>query len=132
MKKVNVDGMFGLFSNEPVVFTQETVFGLNVGDKVKQIGKRKITGTNKHGTTSSNRVDTFTTPLEYTGTTMQVLNEGEGELKAMAFRIQEPDISGLKENEFLYLLYFVCGNELLVPHLDNLTLRIYKPHFEKV
>lgn len=109
-------------------FNQESFKDLNVGDRVTQIGKPKITKDNVTGITSSNRVDVFTTPAEYAGTIIEVINEPS---KALAFRIFPPDVTGMEENECLYALYFINFDELLVPTIENKSIRIYKSFFVK-
>lgn len=120
VERVSVQGIPHLLCEAPQIFSTESLFGLKVGDKIKQIGKPKVTAKNKSGETSSNRVDHFETPLEYAGTTVQSLYENmENPRKALAFRIQAPDVTGLVEGQYLYILYFLGVDELIQ---SNLTL----------
>lgn len=116
-------------------FKDESLFGLNVGDKIKQIGKPKITSKNKTGITSSNRVDTFKGFAEYVGTDMRKVNEDEEDSLVMVFKLSSEDITGITD-QFVYAIYFVAGEgadqELLVPALDHAGIYIFKPHFEKI
>lgn len=128
VKRVLVNDAPHLLCKGPGIFIKEAYQDLQVGDRVSQIGKPQITKNNKTGVTSSNRFDQFCTPVEYVGTTMEIINEPT---KALVFRIFPPDVTGMEEDECLYALYFINMDELIVPTIEDKSIRIYKSYFLK-
>lgn len=131
MKKVSIGGWPHLLGDAPGEFKKEAYHGLQVGDKIIQIGKPKITAQNSHGQTSSNRVDKFTPFIQYEGMYLMKLYEDSEEKDALAFRVLDPVVTGLRDDQYCYALYFPGIDELLLPNLDEGNIRIYKNHFVK-
>ena len=128
VKRVLINDAPHLLCKGPGIFIKEAYQDLQVGDRVSQIGKPQITKNNKSGVTSSNRYTQFNTPAEYVGTIMETINEPS---KALVFRIFPPDVTGMEEDECLYALYFLGIKELLVPTIEDQSIRIYKSFFVK-
>lgn len=133
--RINISGYRYLLSQGPAKFNNESIFGLNVGDKIKQIGVSLKSKTNKGGETCSNRFDRFETYLEYAGTRIMEINDQAK--KALLFRVKEPEITGLEPGQYLYCVYELLHEglndaELVRPNMDELTIRIYRPEFEKI
>lgn len=121
-----------LIKNEPYLlgnhnekFTEESFFGLKIGDLIKKVGKGK-------SETSSNRIDQFRKPIRYLGTYIATINKPE---KALVFEFHSDMVEGLEPDKCIYKLYFLCGSEIVVPGFDTQKyknhIRIYKPVFTK-
>ncbi|KKN20201.1 hypothetical protein LCGC14_0937820 [marine sediment metagenome] len=126
MKRVLLSGYTGLKGNN-IDFQPEPLFGLEVGTKVKQIGRYKTKGS---PTSSSCRVDVFTHPVQYSGTI--VLEHNDKLTKFMAFQLDKREFTKNPPKEKVYSLYIpdLKHNDLILPNIKTQSIRIYRAHFE--
>jgi hypothetical protein len=110
-------------------FDLRPLWGLLVGDCVKQIGKLNPNGNE----TSSHRIDNFKRGVFYSGCiNLTPMHDDDGDTDTYAaFRVRPEEVNADRP---VYLLYIVidepCGEKLLYrPFLERQVVYTYKPFF---
>jgi len=125
---VFVMGYPSLIGNGEGELVKEKVFGLEVGTKVNQVGRRTANGK----ISSSCRIMEFSAPSIYSG-----IYNHDGD-RFMAFLLAPEEFENCKEDDrpdYFYALFLIIGEEsehpeLLRQNYNKNSIMIYKPVFD--